>query len=226
MTNTRKNNYNKIRQMVAISLFVALTYITNFLCNFKLGFLSFEVKDAVTSVCAYAFGPLSGIIVAFLSAVIESFTASSTGIYGFIMNVAGSVTYVGIAGIIYKLRKNITGAVIGVVLATVLMTSVMIGLNLVLTPLYMGVDTKAVIDMVIPMLLPFNIVKGIFNSTILLIIRYPLLKAIQHAGAINEPVVRDSDKIRNIVLAFSVLLAIFAVMYFVVVLNGRVELFE
>ena len=225
MSNTQKNHL-KIRQMVMIALFVAMTYLANFICNFKVGFLSFEAKDAVTTVCAYAFGPVSGIIVAFLSAVIESLSASATGIYGFIMNVAGSVTYVGVAGIAYKMKKNITGAVIGVTLASILMTSVMIGLNLVLTPLYMGVDGKAVIDMVIPMLLPFNLVKGIFNSTILLIIRYPLLKAMQAAGVLNEPVNRDSDKIRNIVLAFSALFAIFAVMYFVVVLGGRVEIFE
>ena len=225
MSNTQKNHL-KIRQMVMIALFVAMTYLANFLCNFKVGFLSFEAKDAVTTVCAYAFGPVSGIIVAFLSAVIESLSASATGIYGFIMNVAGSVTYVGVAGIAYKMKKNFTGAVIGVTLASILMTSVMIGLNLVLTPLYMGVDGKAVIDMVIPMLLPFNLVKGIFNSTILLIIRYPLLKAMQAAGVLNEPVNRDSDKIRNIVLAFSALFAIFAVMYFVVVLGGRVEIFE
>lgn len=224
MSNTK--NHIKIKQMVVIALFVALTYLANFLCNFKLAFLSFEAKDAVTAVCAYAFGPVSGIIVAFLSAVIESLTASSTGIYGFIMNLAGSVTYVGIAGIVYKFRKNISGAVIGCILATVLMTSVMIGLNLLLTPLYMGVDTKQVIDLVIPMLMPFNLVKGIFNSTILLIIRYPILKAMQYSGTLNEPVVKDSDKIRNIVLAFSTVLTLFAVMYFIVVLEGRVELFK
>ena len=224
MGNTK--NQIKIKQMVVIALFVALTYLANFLCNFKLGFLSFEAKDAVTTVCAFAFGPVSGIIVAFLSAVIESLTASSTGIYGFIMNVAGSVTYVGIAGVIYKFKKNISGAVIGCILATLLMTSVMVGLNLLLTPFYMKVDTKVVIDLVLPMLLPFNLVKGIFNSTVLLIIRYPLLKAMQYSDTLNEPVVKDSDKIRNIVLAFSTALTIFAVMYFVVVLEGRVELFK
>lgn len=225
MNNTQKNHI-KVKKMVMIALFVALTYLTNFLCNFKLGFLSFEAKDAVTTVCAYAFGPLSGIIVALLSAVLESMSASATGIYGFVMNFVGSATYVGVASIIYKMKKNISFAVLGTILATVLMTSVMIGMNLILTPFYMGVETKAVIDLVIPLLLPFNIVKGIFNSCIVLIISYPILKAMQAAGALDEPVAKDNAKIRNIVLSISALLAVFVVMYFMVVLNGRVELFK
>ena len=226
MTNTRNARTDSVRKMVIMALFVALTYLANFICNFKLGFLSFEAKDAITVVCAYAYGPVAGIVVAFLSAVIESLSASATGIYGFVMNVAGSVTFVGISGLAYKFRKDISGAAIGVLASTITMTTVMLIMNIVLTPFYMGVPRSTVVELITPMLLPFNLVKGMFIGAVIMIIRYPILKAMQSAGALNEPVRKDKDVVRNIVLILSALLALFTIMYFVVVLGGRVELFE
>lgn len=221
----KKNTADEVKQLVLMAMFIALTYLANFICNFKLGFLSFEAKDAITVMCSYSIGPLAGVIVAFVSAVIESITASGTGIYGFLMNIFGSITYVGIAGAAYKFKKNIVGTAVGVSVATLAMTAVMIVFNIIITPFYMGVPRGEVVKLIMPMLLPFNLVKGIFNSAVILIIRYPVLKALQLAGVMNEPVEKDKESVRNTVLIVSGLLAVLTVLYFVIVLNGRVDLF-
>lgn len=214
------------RKIIVMALFVALTYLANFLCNFKLGFLSFEAKDAVTLVCAYAFGPVAGCIVAFLSAVIESLTASATGIYGFIMNVAGSVTFVAVASLIYKIKKNTIFTALGVALATIVMTIVMVLLNIAITPFYMKVPRNVVIDLIAPMLLPFNIVKGLFNGAITLIIKQPILKAMELSGAINQSVKPEGKLVKNIAIAVGIVIAVLSLVYFIVELGGKVELFK
>lgn len=226
MTNTRKFTMENTRKMVVMALFVALTYLANFICNFKLEFLSFEAKDAVTVICAYALGPVSGCVVALLSAVIESLTTSTTGIYGFIMNVAGSVTFVGIAGVFYKLKKNTASAVVGLTLATILMSVVMVGLNIALTPFYMKVPRETVINLIAPMLLPFNLVKGVFNSAVALVIKNPIMKAMEISEIIPKHQKTESKFAKNFVLIASVLVVVLALAYFVVMLGGKVEMFE
>lgn len=226
MTNERNERHFELMKLVVMAMFVALTYLTNFIFNFKADFLSFEAKDAITTICAYAYGPVSGIIVAVLSAVLESLTASSTGIYGFVMNVAGSVTFVGIAGLVYKFKKGIFGAVLGIVLASVFMTAVMIGFNILITPYYMGAPRSAVIGLVAPMLLPFNLVKSVFNGAIVLVLRRPLLRAMQAANVINRPLDDENKNVRLVVFVASILVAVAAIVYFISVLGGRVSLFE
>lgn len=226
MTNTRKFTIEHTRKMVVMALFVALTYLANFICNFKLEFLSFEAKDAVTVICSYALGPVAGCVVALLSAVIESLTTSTTGIYGFIMNVAGSVTFVGIAGAFYKFKKNTASSVLGLLTATVVMSVVMVGLNIALTPFYMKVPRQTVVELIAPMLLPFNLVKGVFNSAVALVICQPIMRAMEISGIVQKTQKTESKISKRVVLVGSVFVVLLALGYFVVMLGGKVEMFE
>lgn len=226
MTDTRKISIEHTRKMVVMALFVALTYLANFICNFKLEFLSFEAKDAVTVICAYALGPVAGCVVALLSAVIESLTTSTTGIYGFVMNVAGSVTFVGIAGAFYKLKKNTASRILGLLVATVVMSVVMVGLNIALTPFYMKVPREMVVELIAPMLLPFNLVKGVFNSAVALVICQPIMRAMEISGIVQKSQVAETKISRRIIVALSVLVLVVALAYFMVMLGGKVEMFE
>jgi riboflavin transporter FmnP len=44
------------------------------------------------------------------------------------------------------------------------MLATAIGMNLVVTPLYMGAPREAVIALLIPAIIPFNLVKSVINS--------------------------------------------------------------
>jgi riboflavin transporter FmnP len=50
------------------------------------------------------------------------------------------------------------------------MAAVMIPLNLLLTPLFMGAPVQVVVDMIIPAILPFNLIKAGLNSVVTLIL--------------------------------------------------------
>ena len=62
------------------------------------------------------------------------------------------------------------GAVIGLVVGALLALVAAIAGNLVITPAWLGVPLDAVIAMIVPILIPFNLLKGALNSVLTLII--------------------------------------------------------
>ena len=55
------SNKNKIKNMTFIGLFCAMAFVCVVLLNFKVNFLTFDLKDAVMTICGMFFGPLAGL---------------------------------------------------------------------------------------------------------------------------------------------------------------------
>ena len=89
------SNKNKIKNMTFIGLFCAMAFVCVVLLNFKVNFLTFDLKDAVMTICGMFFGPLAGLFVAVVVPLLEFVSISNTGVYGLIMNTLASVTFVG-----------------------------------------------------------------------------------------------------------------------------------
>ena len=86
--------------MIAVGVFVALSYICCVLFHFKVAFLSFDLKDAVMTIGAMFFGPLAGFVTVLITCLIEFITISSTGVYGLVMNLLASFTFVCIGSLV------------------------------------------------------------------------------------------------------------------------------
>jgi riboflavin transporter FmnP len=82
------------------------------------------------------------------------------------MNVLAGVTLVGVAATYYRVEHTKRGAVRGLVLAIAVTTAVMIIANVLLTPIFYGLPRAQVIALVLPALLPFNLLKGLLNALI------------------------------------------------------------
>lgn len=169
--------------MVIMALFCALAYVCAITIKVPVMFLSLEIKDAIIVLCGLLFGPAAGLAVAvvvpFLELVIP---VNDTGVYGFIMNLLSSVTFVLMASLIYKLKKSMAGAIIGLGSGVLAMTAVMMVANLLITPFYMGVSTSDVSAMIPSVLLPFNLVKAVLNAAIVLLLYKPLSTLLKRTG--------------------------------------------
>jgi riboflavin transporter FmnP len=58
------------------------------------------------------------------------------------------------------------------------MTLIMVPANLIITPLYLGVNRNIVVNMLIPAILPFNLLKGMISGILTFILYkrlYPLI---------------------------------------------------
>lgn len=215
-----------LKKMVVVSLFCALAYICVFVFRFKVQFLTFDIKDAVITVCSFLYGPLSGIVVSAVVSLLEFITVSDTGIYGLIMNFLSSIAFCVPASLLYRKVKKTSTAVIGLALSVVSMTAVMIAANMLITPFYMGVGIEVVKSLIVPLLLPFNFIKAVLNSALTMIIYKPMVNSIRAVGLSekSEQSAYKFNKTTVIVLVVSLLIAAIAVTFFIITLGGNFEI--
>ena len=189
------NNIERTKKLVMIAMFSALAYVTTVLCKLipdVAGFLSLEIKDAVIVLCSLILGPISGLIIAIIVPFVELFTISATGWYGLIMNVLSSATFALVVGSLYKSKRTLGGAIIGLVSGVFSVTAVMVLANLFITPLYLkymvGVPATMgyVAEMIPTVLLPFNLIKAILNMAIVLLFYKPLSSVLKKVGVIEK----------------------------------------
>lgn len=189
-----KKSNKTINIATGVGIFSALAYITSLLLQFlpKVNsMLSFDVKDSVIAIASFIYGPVVAPVIALIAAFIEAITISETGWYGFIMNFASSATFSFVASIIYKYRKSFNGAIIGFCAAIVATTSVMLVLNIFVTPVYftyigIPMTTKDVIDLIPKVLLPFNFAKTLFNGAAALMLYKPIINALRAARIVPK----------------------------------------
>lgn len=174
-----------IKEVVMIGMFCALSYAVMALSKLipinVMGFLSFDFKDVVIAICGFMFGPLPAIIVSVIVSFIELLTISSTGPIGLLMNVLSTCAFVIPASAIYKARKKFSGALIGLAAGVLCMTGVMILWNWLITPLYMGMPREVVVGYLVPVFLPFNLLKGGINAALTVLLYKPVVTALRRA---------------------------------------------
>lgn len=154
----------KMGMLVAIS--IVLVYFIHFPIFPAVAFLEYDPADIPILIGTFAFGPLAGIVLTVLTSVVQGVTVSAaSGLYGIIMHIIATSTLVLVAGTIYKFKKTKTGAIIALLCGVAAMTLVMIGANMIITPLFMGVPQPVVWDLM-PFIAGFNAVKAGINSAV------------------------------------------------------------
>ena len=65
------------------------------------------------------------------------------------------------------------------------MVVVMLFWNYLITPVYMGYPREAVVELLIPVFLPFNLIKGGLNAALTMILYKPVVIALRRAHLIE-----------------------------------------
>lgn len=133
-------------------------------------FLVYDPADIPIYITAFAFGPVSGIIVTFLVSFIQAFLLGGDGIYGFLMHFFATGAFAILVGAIYHRNKNRRVAILSIILGIIAATVIMVIMNLVITPIFLGAPRQAVINMIIPVIMPFNLLKAGVNGFITFIL--------------------------------------------------------
>lgn len=151
----------KLAMMAAISLVLLLLVRIPFP---PAPFLVYDPADMPIYITAFAYGPWAGLIVTVIVSLIQAFMLGGDGLYGFLMHVVATGIVAVVIGIMYQHKKTKKNAIISLIVGVVVTVIVMIGMNLLITPLYMGVDIKAVMVMLPTVIIPFNLLKAGINS--------------------------------------------------------------
>lgn len=221
-----RNTSARVHKMVVVAMLCALAYLCVFIFHFKISFLTFDAKDAILTLAAFLYGPLAGVVASLVVSFVEFFTISDTGVYGFLMNFASSAVFAGVAGLIYRYRHTLSGAILGLAAAVVSMTVVMLIMNLVITPYYMNCSVQDVVALIPTLLLPFNLMKAIMNAALTYLLYRPVRSALHASGLLphtEHPVVSRAASTVAIVVALALIVAV--ICCYIFVLNGSFQLF-
>jgi riboflavin transporter FmnP len=182
--------------MAAVAMFAALSFVSVLIAKVipnVAGFLSYEPKDAVIVIAGLLYGPLTSVLISVIVSLIEMLTISSTGPYGFLMNVISTCAFAVPAAWYYQKHKTQKDAVIGLCFGVITMVVAMLLWNYIITPFYMGVSRETVAGMLMSVFLPFNLVKGGINAGLTLLLYKPVVGALRKAG-LAQPSSTGSDK--------------------------------
>ena len=228
---TKTTYLQKTKILTVIAMFCAMSFVVSAILPIKVMFLTLDFKDAISTICGMFFGPLAGLVCAIIVPFIEYLTTgSATREYGLIMNLLSSVTFVGVSTLIYKYKKTIWGAVIGLSTSVCATVAVMLVANFYITPFYMGVTQDVVIDLIPKLILPFNLVKTILNAGITMLIYKPVSKVLKRMGLsksnsstqATNGVANSASKTRSlIVTVVSVVIIIIAFLILFYGLGGK-----
>ena len=207
-------NITNTKKVTLLGMLAAIAYVVIFLCHFLIppvaGFLTLDVKDTIIAISGFIFGPLSAALVAIVVAAVEMVTISATGLIGLVMNILSSCCFACVAAFIYKRKHTLKGAITGLIVGCLAATAVMLLWNVLITPLYLNQPREAVIGMLIPTLLPFNLGKYILNAAITMLIYKPIVTALRKANLLapssNAAVAVQRERHLGIILVSLVLL--------------------
>ncbi len=181
-TKKKTTKGQNLRNICGIAIFSALAFGVSLVFRIPVGFLTFDAKDAIITIAAFIWGPLSAIPMALIAALLELVTISSTGWYGFLMNISSTLAFSMTAALIYKIRRTRNGSIIAIYSAVLALMCVMMLMNLLITPLYMGVPRGVVMELIPTLLLPFNFAKAMLNGAIVVILYKPAVTALRFVG--------------------------------------------
>lgn len=196
---TKRTSVN-VRRITVTGMLSAIAFILMFL-EFSVpvmpSFIKMDLSDLPALIGAFAFGPVSGVIICLIKNLLHLFVTSSGGI-GELSNFILGACFVVPAGIIYQKWKGRKSALIGSLVGAAAMALVSVISNYFIVypvyynmmpqetilasyqKIYSGVDS--ILECMIMFNMPFTFVKGLFGVIITFLIYKhisPILKGAQ-----------------------------------------------
>ena len=192
-----KDSTWNVRRLSVMAMFTALAFVAVAFVRIPVMlWLSYEPKDVLLTIGAFLLGPVEGVIMTVIVALLELVTISNTGAIGFVMNVFSSCLFVCTASLFYHRKRTLSGALIGLICGAVLATGGMLLWNYLITPLYMENTTREqVAGMLIPLFLPFNLLKSGLNATLTMLL-YKSVSSALRAAKLLPPTQRQTKENR------------------------------
>lgn len=170
-------------QFITMSLLCALSVLLTFI-EFPLipgvTWLKYDASSVPAMISGLAFGPGAGAAVGIACALIHGFLFADLA--GALMNILAVVGFVLPAAALFRRRRTLPCAAGGLALSCLATTALAVVGNLLITPLWLGVPLEAVVAMIIPLLVPFNLAKALLNSILTLIVHRRVAQLVEPAG--------------------------------------------
>lgn len=167
----KNTNRWSTRQLVTMALMCAISALFSFVqipLIPGLTFLTYDPSLMPAMVCGFAFGPGAGFVVGALAAVIHGLVLGEW--VGSMMNIVATLCFVVPAAFVYRRVHTFKGAVAGLALGSAAAVAGAIIANLTIGVWFWYGSVDAIAPMILPALVPFNLVKTILNSVLTMVV--------------------------------------------------------
>lgn len=180
-------SHDHVKKLVTLAMLSAIAYLVMFMFRIPIVlFLKYDPKDTIIAIAGFLYGPLSAVCVSAVVSAVEMFTTSETGWIGFVMNMLSTCAFVCPAAFLYSRKRTIRRAAVGLGLGVVLVTIAMALWNYIMTPIYLGYPREAVAELLVPVFIPFNLLKAGLNTALTLLLYKPVNTALRRARLLPQ----------------------------------------
>ena len=194
-----RRSLTRVRALTVTAMLSAIAFVLMFL-DFSVplipSFVKMDISELPALLAAFALGPVYGMVVCLVKNLIHLMVTSTAGA-GELCNFLLGASFVIPAGLLYRRMKSRKGALIGVLIGSVIMALFSIPLNYYVTyPIYanfMPIDAilsmyqairpsvNSLLECLIVFNAPFTLVKGLIDAVLCFLI-YKSLSPILHKG--------------------------------------------
>lgn len=168
------------KRIAVTALFCALAAICTLFIEFPIlpavPWLKYDPSAIICLIAGFAFGPATGVAVSIISYLPHIATAS--GFWGMLMAIVATLSMVLPASLVYKRDTTMRGAIVGMAIGAVASVLLCIVANIIVTPIYAHMSASAVVALIVPALLPFNLLKVVINAVVTTLVYKPVTKAL------------------------------------------------
>ena len=177
------------KKITTLGMLCALAVIVNLLIHFPLipsvEFLSYDAKDVIIVIGGFIYGPGSAFIMSVITSLLEIMYRGGN-LLDVLMNVISTCTFACVAAWIYKRDHTREGAFIGLGAGIVCCVLSMLLWNYIVTPIYFGMPREAVVSILIPGILPFNLHKCGLNTGLTLFLYKPIVGVFRRTSLVEH----------------------------------------
>ena len=173
------NNHKKVQKLTLLGLLAAISIVLVGLIHFPLmpaaPFLEYDPADIPIFIGTFLLGPVGGFLLTVVASTIQGLTVSAAaGPIGIIMHILATGIFTVVAGNIYRRKKSKKSALLALLAGVIAQTGMMVLCNMIFTPIFMGAPLEDVIGMLVPIIIPFNLIKGGINAVVTYVVYKPV----------------------------------------------------
>ena len=188
----KENVKTNVIQMAQLAMMTAISVVLVAFVRIPLipaaGFLIYDMADVPILIAALVFGTVPALVVLFLVSTIQAFLFGGDGWVGMVMHVIASGALVVMVGWFHHKFHKTSRTIVGMVLGVIAMVAVMIPMNLTLTVYFLNQPREAVMALLLPAIIPFNLIKGGLNCILAGALFQALTPFIRHNREVIRPV--------------------------------------
>ena len=169
---------SKVRQIVIVALLGALAFMIMLLIGLPIlpgaSFLKYEPSGVVILAAAFLLGPVGGAAACVVKDLLFLLLGAGN-IFGVSSDFINTSVFAITAALLLRKSATLSHNIGAYTVAAIISTAVMIPANLIILPLEFGMTIESVLNMMLPAILPFNLLKAALNSIIFQILRKRLV---------------------------------------------------